>query len=167
MLRALAEIGIAYDTSHCPGIARSACRISLRPEDRHVQRHCGTIEVPIGSIAGPGGRLRHYQLTALTARELLDGTRHAAMRGQPVLTLVSHSFELLSRDRTRANALVRRRFTEFCTGVSAMPGVTTATYSGNPPAISDRAVAPLPHSALRTGRRLVEQALANALYGAK
>jgi hypothetical protein len=47
-LRALGELGIGYDTSHCPGIAASECRISLGAQDRRVQRHSGTIEVPIG-----------------------------------------------------------------------------------------------------------------------
>ena len=166
-LRALAALGISYDTSHCPGIAASECHISLGAEDRQVQRYCGTIEVPIGCIAAGGGALRHYQLTALTDAELLAALRHAVRGGQQQVTLVSHSFELLSRDRLRANKVLQRRFERFCAGLAAVPGLTTATYAQRPPQIEGAVPAPLPHSPLRTLRRLAEQALGNALYGAK
>ena len=165
-LRALAQLGIAYDTSHCPGISASECQISLGAGDRQVQEHCGTIEVPIGAIAASGG-LRHYQLTALTDGELLAALRHAVRAGQSQVTMVSHSFELLSRDRRRANRIVQRRFERFCAGLGKIAGLTSATYGGNPPQIETTAPAPLPHSQLRTLRRYAEQALGNALYGAK
>ena len=166
-LRALAELGIAYDSSHCPGIAVSVCQISLGPDDRQVQRHCGTIEVPIGCIAAPGGGLRHYQLTALIDGELLAALRHAVRAGQQQVTMVSHSFELLSRDRQRANRIVQRRFDRLCAGLAQVPGLTSATYAANPPQLEPACPAPLPHSQLRTLRRYAEQALGNALYGAK
>ena len=166
-LRALAELGIAYDTSHCPGIALSECQISLGPDDRHVQRHCGTIEVPIGCIAAPGGGLRHYQLTALTDGELLAALRHAVRAGQQQVTMVSHSFELLSRDRHRANRIVQRRFDRLCAGLAKVPGLTSATYASCPPKLESASPTLLPHSQLRTLRRYAEQALGNALYGAK
>ena len=166
-LRALAELGIAYDTSHCPGIANSECRISLGADDRQVQRHCGTIEVPIGCIFAPGGGLRHYQLTALTDGELLAALRHAVRAGQQQVTMVSHSFELLSRDRSRANRIVQRRFDRLCAGLARVAGLTSATYASDPPQIEQAIPAPLPHSPLRTWRRYAEQALGNALYGAK
>ena len=166
-LRALAALGITYDTSHCPGIAASECHISLGADDRQVQRHCGTIEVPIGCIGAGGGELRHFQLTALTHIELLTALRHAARCGQQQVTLVSHSFELLSRDRQRANRVLQRRFERFCAGLAQVPGLTSATYALHPPQIEATAPVPLPHSPLRTLRRLAEQALGNALYGAK
>ena len=166
-LRALAALGIAYDTSHCPGIAASECHITLGAEDRQVQRYCGTIEVPIGCIEAGGGALRHYQLTALTAAELLAALRHAVRGGQPQVTLVSHSFELLSRDRQRANRVLQRRFERFCAGLAAVPGLTTVTYAQRPPQLEAAVPVPLPHSPLRTLHRLAEQALGNALYGAK
>ena len=166
-LRALAELGIAYDTSHCPGIAASECHISLGADDRQIQRHCGTIEVPIGCIGAGGGALRHFQLTALTDTELLAALRHAVRTGQQQVTLVSHSFELLSRDRQRANRIVQRRFDRLCAGLGQVSGLTSATYADSPPQIEAAPPAPLPHASLRTLRRMAEQALGNALYGAK
>ena len=123
--------------------------------------------MPIGCIAAGGGALRHYQLTALSDGELLAALRHAVRQGQNQVTMVSHSFELLSRDRMRANRVVQRRFDRLCAGLGKIAGLRTATYAASPPAIEAKTPAPLPHSPLRTWRRYAEQAVANALYGAK
>lgn len=168
-LRALAECGLRYDTSHCPGIADSLCDISLEPDDRQPLHHRGVIEVPIGCIAGFGGRRRHAQVTALTAEEVLAAVRHARRYSIPSFTLVSHSFELLSRDRERINHVVKRRFEQLCAALARLDGVQTATYADSPPMVQDLPAATplLSHNPLRTGRRLAEQALANALYGGR
>ena len=168
-LRALAECNLAYDTSHCPGIAGSLCDISLGSEDRQPRDHAGVIEVPIGCIAGFSGRLRHAQVTALTAGEVLSAIRHIHRKGIGSFTLVSHSFELLSRNRQRINHIVKRRFEQLCAGLARLDGVRTATYADTPPVVRDSPgkTSVLPHNPLRTGRRLAEQALANALYGAR
>lgn len=167
-LRALAELGISYDSSHCPGIAGSECGISLGAGHRDPVAHCGVIEVPVGCIAAPGSRLRHFQLTTLTGSEIGAALRHAARHDQASMTLVSHSFELLSRDRLRVNRIVRNRFDRLCAALAAMPDVTTATYAGAPPPVArHRPCRPLPHNPLRTARRYAEQAVANALYGAR
>lgn len=166
-LRALAAIGMQYDTSHCPGFPFSHSDITLGPQDRSVCTHHGTIEIPAGAIAGPRGSLRHAQVTALSAGEMLAAIAHARDCGVPSFTLVSHSFELLSRDRQRINALVRRRFERLCAGIARMPGVTTATYAAEPPRPCPAPVPLLPHNPLRTAARMAEQALANALYGSR
>lgn len=162
-LRALASIGMQFDTSHCPGIAGSACDISLGRDDRDPVPHCGVIEVPVGCIAGPRGNLRHFQLTAISAFEIVAALRHAARQGQPALTLVSHSFELLSRDRRRINNVVKRRFERVCSALRAMPDVDTATYATRPPQTNAArpTYRPLPHNPLRTAWRYAEQALSN------
>ncbi len=168
-LRALADLGIRYETSHCPGIPKSACAISLGANDRSPVWHQGVIEVPIGSIASGGDTQRHAQITALSAAEILAAIRHAHRHAAGSFTLVSHSFELLSRDRLRINAIVKRRFEALCAGLANLPGVTTATYGDTPPIVPTKAVPipVLPHSLARTGWRLGEQLLGNALYGAR
>ncbi len=168
-LRALATLGMRYDSSHCPGIADSACAISLGADDFAPREHCGVIEVPAGCIEGPGGRLRHFQLTALTAAEVIAALRHAAQQGQASMTLVSHSFELLSRDRLKINRIVQRRFERICAALQAMPDITSATYAGQPPlpAACTQDWSPLPHKRARTWRRYTEQAVGSLLYGAR
>ena len=168
-LRALAAHGLAYDTSHCPGIADGDCAIGLGPEDRLPVRHCGVIEVPVGSIAASRGGQRHAQITALSAEELIAAIIHARDRGQENFTIVSHSFELLCRSRLRINRVLRCRFRLFCKRLAALSGVRTATYADSPPhAASAGATASLlPHDRLREARRMIAQAASNMLYGAR
>lgn len=168
-LRALAMLGMRYETSHCPGIAGSLCAIGLGPEDRAPVERLGVVEVPIGCIAARGGGLRHAQLTALSAQEILAAIAHCRLTGIDAFTLVSHSFELLSRDRSRINQIVKRRFETFCAVLGDLPDATTATYADDPPQPLQPGVRVpvLPHSPLRTGWRMAEQAVANALYGAR
>ncbi len=167
-LRALAMLGIRYDSSHCPGFAASECAISLGPDDRLPVEHEGVIEVPVDCIGSGESGLRHAQVTALSADEMLAALSHAKRHGITSFTLVSHSFELLSRDRRRTNRIVRRRFERLCAGLSDID-VKTATYADHPPvAVANAGPAPvLPHSRWRSGRRLAEQLAGNLLYGAR
>jgi hypothetical protein len=165
-LRALAAIGIRYDTSHCPALVESGvCRISLGPEDTGPVEHMGVTEVPVGAIRTLGGGLRHAQITALTLAEQLSAIRHARDHGCETFTLVSHSFELFKRHRLAANPIVRRRFNGLVEALSKVPGVSTGSYSTTPP---DRSLArgkiePLPASTIRTGVRFAEQFMSNTL----
>jgi len=166
-LRALAEIGLGYDTSHCPALP-GASRISLGPEDREPVIHQGVIEVPVGSIAALGGGQRHAQITALSLGEMTAAIRHARDEDRGSFTLVTHSFELINRRRLAVNRILRRRFNALCRQLGAMRGVTTATYAENPPEIApaSRPSEPLPADPVRTGLRVAEQIVSNTLYGA-
>ncbi len=168
-LRALAQIGIAYDASHCPALTSGLCRISLGPEVRDPVAHMGVIEVPVGTIGTLRGGQRHAQITALTLAEMLAAICHARDSGRQSFTLVSHSFELINRRKLAVNPIVRRRFTGLVRALAAMRGVETGTYADNPPPIAatQPRSQPLPASAMRTGLRLAEQFVANTLYGAK
>ena len=165
-LRALGDTGLAYDTSHTPALPHGESAISLGADDRVPLRHHSVIEVPVGVTRCFGRRGRHAQLTALSASEMLLAIRHARRHGVPSFTLVSHSFELASRDRTRINRVVLRRFEAFCRGLGRMHGVATATYAANPPRPAPSPAPPLPPlSELRTSMRFAEQAVSNFLYG--
>jgi len=168
-LRALAILGLSHDSSHCPGFAGTCGRRSLTAADRATVERCGVIEVPIGCIAGPGDRRRHAQVTAISANEIIAALAHCRRRDISQFTLVSHSFELLSRDRTRINEIVRRRFANLCRQLGAMPGVTTGTYAANPPGVESPAtsIPLLPFNPLRAGWRIAEQAVSNAMYGTR
>ncbi|MGX7894807.1 polysaccharide deacetylase family protein [Tsuneonella sp. HG222] len=167
-LRALASLGFTHDSNHAPGIPHSACAISLGREDRRPVSKLGVIEVPIGCITGARG-LRHAQLTALSARELREAAIHARDEGIESFTVVSHSFELLSRDRTQVNRLLQRRFDKFCLALATLPGVRTATYAADPPRVGglSGAVPTLPRNTWRSGARVIEQVVANVLYGSR
>jgi hypothetical protein len=167
-LRALASLGLDYDSSHCPAlVGTGACRIGLTAEDCDTVGHMGVLEVPVGAIATLSGGLRHAQITALTLGELLCAIRHARDTGRDSFTLVSHSFELINRRRMAVNPIVRRRFAGLVKALAGMRGVTTGTYAETPPRLrlTGGAYQPLPASPIRTGRRLAEQLVSNALYG--
>lgn len=167
-LRALATVGIRYDTSFCPGISDSACTINLARTQHLPVEHCGVVEVPIGCIANGRSALRHAQLTALSATEMRHAIRHSATHGAPCFTLVSHSFELLSSDRNRINRLVRGRFLALCNTLAKLPTVGTGTYASYPPhpatAEDSRISSVLPFSPLRAGIRVAAQLISNTLY---
>jgi hypothetical protein len=63
---------------------------------------------------------------------------------------------------------VRRRFAGLVKTLAGMRDVDTGTYAHTPPPVSAglRTVEPLPASAMRTGMRMAEQFVSNALYGA-
>jgi hypothetical protein len=168
-LRALGAIGIAYDSSHCPALVGvGECDVSLDADARQPLRHLGVIEVPVGCIENFGGTLRHAQITALSLGELTGALAHARDTGIESLTLVSHSFELASRDRLRRNRVVAWRFERFCAALAAMPGCHAATYASHPPrAATERAVQAMPFNPLTGGVRVVEQAVSNALYATR
>lgn len=163
-LRALASLGIRYDSSLTPGIAGGACAISIAGDRLEPVAHLGVIEVPVAAIAAARGGRRHAQLTALSSGEILAALDHAAAQRQSGFTLVSHSFELLSRERGVANRIVARRFERLCAGIAARPFIQSATYTDQPPQPGMASPSLLPHSPIRTAIRLAEQAVSNALY---
>lgn len=166
-LRALAQLGLAYDTSHTPALP-DACRITLGPNARDPVMHHGIIEVPVGTIGTLGGGQRHAQITALSLAEMTAAVRHARDAGQGTFVLVSHSFELINRRKLAINRVVQRRFAGLLRELADMPGVATGTFRDDPPSLAQHAgpSAPVPATAYRTGMRLAEQFVSNTLYGA-
>ena len=109
-------------------------------------------------------------MTALSFWELASAISHAASTGWPAFVLVSHSFELMNRDRGIANRIVKKRFERFCDWVAHEGNITTARFS-DPDSVG-KALAPppeiptlLPHNSLRTFMRVTEQAGSDLLYG--
>lgn len=166
-LRALASLGIRYDTSFNPGYAGDRPRISLPPAAVEPMLHHGVVEFPISCIADRPGGFRHAQLCALSAWEMRDALRHAASSGQRYFTLVSHSFELLSRDRQRANRTVVERFERLCAFLAdPANNLGVLTYGQLDPAALGQAgqVERLPPNLLRTAHRMGEQLLSSLRY---
>jgi len=166
-LRALAQIGLRYDTSHCPALP-DASRLSLSSLMRDPLLFEGMIEVPVGSIGTLGGGLRHAQITALSLAELRAAIGHARDNAYSSFTLVTHSFELINRRKLAVNKIVKQRFEGLCRTLADMDGVTTGNYRDTPPLFggSFQSSRPMPANALRTGYRYAEQLVSNVLYGA-
>ena len=170
-LRALARHDIKFDSSFAPALTGGDCRIGLGLDDLAPVLRLGICEVPIAAIGTLGG-LRHAQLTALSLRELKAAIRHAAEEAWPAFVLVSHSFEMINRDKGMANRVVQRRFEALCQWIASAPGVTTGTFADA--WVLERLMSPrgsaghpqaLPRAPMREVLRMAEQAFANAVYG--
>ena len=163
-LRALAALGVAYDSSFPAGLACD-CDISSALGDVRPHNREGVIEVPIAGIAAGGG-MRHAQVTSVSADEMVAGIRHAAAHEWPAFVMVSHSFELFDRKRMKPNRIVARRFAALCDAIGKIDGINPR--AGFADVAVDERIAPLPllpEAKTRTMRRYAEQALSNVLYG--
>ncbi len=160
-LDALAALGFAYDSSHNGAHHPWPSAIDLSPELIAPVAHRGLVELPVTTIATPGGR-RHFQICALSAGEMRAALTHAAAQTHAAVTIVSHGFELANRSGTRANRVHVRRFEALCTLLAAHADRLPTTHFRDFPALrlgqDDR---PLPANALRTARRQVEQLWSN------
>lgn len=156
-LRALARLGMRYDSSH-NGAQVDVSRVSLPAPQLAPVVHQRVIEVPVTVIEDAPGRLRPFQPCALSAAEAAAALDHAALGGHAAVTIVSHSFELANRAGTRANAVHVRRFDALCASLAArrevMPTVRFADAPGLRLGQDDRPLAP---DRWRTGRRQAEQ----------
>jgi hypothetical protein len=90
---------------------------------------------------------------------------HASAHGHPLTTIVSHSFELATRDGLRPNRLLRNRFAALCRLLderrASQPTFRFAELDRIPLGV---AATPMPHRHLRTVRRCAEQLWAGTRY---
>lgn len=158
-LRALAALGVRYDSSHNGAVAAS--RIGL-PRRRIAPSFRDVVEAPVTVIEEARGRLRHFQLCALSSGESYDALEHAVAAGHACVTLVSHGFELSNRSGTRANGVHVRRFEALCRMLKGMREVLPTTRFADLPALPlDRDDRPLAPDRLRTHWRKAEQLWSN------
>ena len=158
-LAALAARGFRYDSSH--NGAEAASRVGL-PRRRIAPVERALIEAPVTVIEDAPGRLRTFQVCALSAGEARAALEHAARGDHAAVTIVSHSFELANRAGTRPNAVHVRRFEALCETLAEMRDVLPTVHFADRPALAlDRDDAPLAPSGLRTRRRQLEQLWSN------
>ena len=153
-LAALARLGFRWDSSVNPGFPGALPATATHPD---------IAELPVGALFDRPGHVRPAQVCALSAREMAAVLRHAA-RGPAPFAIVTHSFEMLSRDRRRANRAVMARFEAMCATIAQTPGLRATGFVGLDPG---RLAAPAPMlapSLLRTLGRMAEQAVATVRY---
>ncbi len=113
-LRMLAELGIRYDASHNGCEAPWPSGLSLPKRQVAPVDHEGVIEIPVSQLRTDMGGLRHMQVCAVSLPEMAYGLDHAIAKKHPIFMLVSHSFELATRDGLRPNPVIKRRFDKLC-----------------------------------------------------
>lgn len=161
-LSALAELGFAYDSSHNGGEAPWPCEISLPPSQIAPIRHGGVTQVPVTVIEDLPGTWRPFQICAVSTAEMRDALDHAVAAEHGAVTIVSHGFELSTRDGTRVNAVHRRRFDALCALLAERRDLLPTAHFADAPALAlGRADRPLGPSVLRTRWRQAEQLWSN------
>jgi hypothetical protein len=164
-LTALGSLGFSYDSSHNGSEAPGSSRISLPSHQIAPVRtspDSDLIELPVTVIEDAPGKVRTFQLCALSAGESYDALEHAAVAHHAAVTIVSHGFELANRRGTRANAVHVRRFQALCAILAEMRDVLpTHHFADRPPLVLDRADVPLAPDQLRTRWRQAEQLWSN------
>ncbi len=164
-LRALSTIGVQYDSSFNPAFLTGECAIDLSPHTPPFSEHLGVGIIPVSIIEDRPGNIRAVQLCALSAWEMRDALVHAADDGWPCFTIVSHSFELLSRDRSRANPIVIRRFEAMCRNIAEQSRLEPVGFNTMEPR-ARKSFTTMPANLVRTALRYGEQAVSRMRYEA-
>ena len=110
------EAGLRLSSNYDPGYFDVSCAMrhaAARPD--LFEPIEGILELPISCVRTARGKLRHLQLTALSAAELASALEQMRASGYLAATVVSHSFELYTlADRDglegRASAVNERRW---------------------------------------------------------
>ncbi len=164
-LRALSRLGITFDSSHNGSHHPDPSALPLHKATIAPARCCDVIEVPVGQIETAPGKLRHLQLCAVSSTELQAALEHAAAHAHPVTTIVSHSFELASRDGLRPNRILCRRFEKMCAFLAASASaLPTAHFTDLGDVPLGQPASPLASRRTTTARRIVEQIWSNVRY---
>ncbi|MCP1470084.1 hypothetical protein J3E64_001771 [Sphingobium sp. OAS761] len=166
-LRALAKIGIAWDSSVNAAWLGRDCRIKASPGQIGAEWRHGVAELPVSGISDRPGGFRPAQICAMSAAEMRAGLRHAVAEEQDAYVAVTHSFEMLSRDRCRPNGTVKARFEALCRTAADLPQVRGAGFHDLSCDVADRPPRHLTRAApdrMRTMMRVAEQAWATWRY---
>lgn len=159
---ALVELGFRYDSSHNGSEHPWPSAIGLPPRRIAPILHRDLVEVPVTTIEVAPGKLRHFQICALSTGEMRAALSHAVRADHAAVTIVSHGFELSNRSGTRANRVHVRRFESLCAMLAARTADLPTTHFSDLPSLRlDRDDRPLAPAMLRTRWRQVEQLWSN------
>lgn len=164
-LSAVGRAGFRIDSSHDGSLMPWPCATGLPARAVAPLARDGLIELPVLQLDDGGGRLRHLQINAVSQAEMRAALCHAEAEGNPLATIVSHSFELATRDGLRPNRIVQRRFDGLCAWLDAhrdrFPTRVVADLLDVP--LSAPAT-PLPAARVRRASRVAVQGLSNLYY---
>jgi hypothetical protein len=160
-LRALAKLGLRFDTSYNQPYIGGDCRIDVPAPLLGPTELEGLTEIPITFFEDYPGHTRPLQLCAVSSAELAWCLGDARLAARPTVVIVSHSFELLNARRTRSNKILLRRFDALCAAVKQT--TTFAALAADKPPAATGAAVPKSNPA-RTAVRMVEQAVGALLY---
>jgi hypothetical protein len=166
-LRALAALGIAWDTSVNPAYLGGDCRVSVAQGQIGAVEKEGVFLLPVSGFFDRPRHFRPAQICAASGMEMRAALSHAAETKQPAFMIVTHSFEMLSRDRQRPNRSVMARFDSLCRAIADHPSLRASGFADLDPGElldGDRKLERLPANLLRTGLRFADQLIGTWRY---
>jgi hypothetical protein len=113
-LRALARNGIFVDTSYNACYLGDPCDMQTPQPLVRPQYFDDVLELPVTFFEDWPGHMRHAQVGACSFGEMSSMLMQAWRKGWGSFVIVSHSFELMNRARTRADPIATRRFADLC-----------------------------------------------------
>ncbi len=128
-LRALRTAGLIWDSSFTPCSSLRHCKINVPKNQIAPVLKSGVVELPVAGISDGPNAIRPAQICALSTAEMKAAMVHAYMEHHPVFVTVTHSFELLSRDRSRPNGSVAKRFDQIAAFIAAHNGLQTSGFN--------------------------------------
>ncbi|MEW4467881.1 hypothetical protein AB1K62_08635 [Parasphingorhabdus sp. JC815] len=159
-LRALHHAGLIWDSSFTPCSAITNCKIDISEDQiAPIQKH-DIVELPVAGIMSSPEKIRPAQICALSSAEMEAAMDHASAEGHPVFVIVTHSFEMLSRDRFRVNHLVVKRLEQIAAHIAACDNLQTSGFAqlSSKKMLADReGLTRLNPKKFRTTMRMAEQ----------
>ncbi len=166
-LKALAALGLTYDSSYNVPYLGGSCRIEAESTLSAPVKLDDIVEIPITFFEDYPGHTRALQLCAASLSEFRSIFDQVEAQGRPTVVIVSHSFELLNVKRTRANRMLVKRFDEICGLLESQKSWLTPTTFADLDRLdmAPRAVSkPLMSNPVRTAWRMIEQSVGSYLY---
>lgn len=164
-LAALDRLGFAWDSSANAAAPDDASRIANEVDGNGPVAFGSVVELPVTTILDRPDHLRPAQVCALSGREMGAALAHAAGGDAPAV-IVTHSFEMLSRDRRRPNHLIIDRFRRLCRAVARDERLRAVGFGALSRAqvLTAAPRPPLAPSRPRTWARVAEQAVGALLF---
>lgn len=165
-LHAVAENHLVFDSSY--NLSGPIGVADIAPgELLHQPRYIDNVyEYPLSVIKDPIRRnYRNVQINALSLAELIHCLETGFEEAWDSVVIVTHNFELLSRDKTKVDKIVRKRFQRFCQyldnnrdrfNVRGFRDLVPKDIQPQPPVVSGNLIP--------AGLRYAEQALRELLY---
>lgn len=158
-LRALASLNIYYDSSFNDAYRGNPCLIDAKhiiaPHDM-----MGVTEIPVSGLYDKKDHFRPAQICAMSVTEMIDACHHAIKNDHAAFMMITHSFEMLSRDRMRANMSVIHRYESILEYIHKT-GLTTKTFENmdiHAYHNMSQDIYPAPANMMRTFSRYIQQA---------
>lgn len=157
-LEAVTRIGFNVDSSLKLGSGLARAPIVEYRSSRHAGR---LLEYPLSTYEDWPGRSRHLQLTSCTFDEIVFVLESARRDNWEAVVLLSHSAELLNRDRSLPDKAVVRRFEQLCRWLAdrRQEYVTSELGMEDRDGRTGAQASPIRSTRWRTLGRMAEQAL--------